>query len=182
MEAVHSIVLELGGKMGSKTYHQYVVAEELRAEDWRPEILQLLKSLRYDPAHDADGWLAKARILLSSYLGSRGSIAQKLRSHQELSAILSCKPASNLCARTIHSVKGQEFPSICVVLSPRTSKELLDYLITGRPTDNAEAARKLYVAASRAERLLVIAAPKSQGPRLVEHIKKTGAEVTEFNL
>jgi DNA helicase II / ATP-dependent DNA helicase PcrA len=184
MESVHSIVLELGGKMGCKTYYQYVAAEELRVEDWRPEILQLLKSLRYDPAHDTsvDGWLTKARTLLSCYLGGGGSIAQKLRNHQGLGAILSCKPASNLSARTIHSVKGMEFPGICVVLSPRTCKELLDYLITGEPTDSAEAARKLYVAASRAERLLVIAVPRSQGPRLVEHIKKTGAEMIEFNL
>jgi hypothetical protein len=75
-----------------------------------------------------------------------------------------------------------EFPGICVVLSPRTCKDLIGYLTTGQPAKSAEAARKLYVAASRAERLLVIAVPKSQGSRLVEHIKKTGAEVTDFNL
>jgi DNA helicase-2/ATP-dependent DNA helicase PcrA len=184
MEAVHSIVLELGGKMGAKTYHQYVRAEALKAEDWRPEVLQLLQSLRYDSAHDtgADAWLTRARNLLVSCLGTSGSIAQKLRNHQALSAILTCKPVSNLSARTIHSVKGMEFPGICVVLSPRTCKDLLDYLTTGQPAKSAEATRKLYVAASRAERLLVIAAPRSQGSRLVEHIKRTEAEVTEFTL
>jgi superfamily I DNA/RNA helicase len=184
MEAVHSILLELGGKMGRKTYYQYVRAEALKAEDWRPEVLELLQSLRYDPAHDgdADTWLTKARNLLAPFLGTSGSIAQKLRNHQALSAILTSKPASDLSARTIHSVKGMEFPGICVVLSPRTCKDLLDYLTTGRPAESAEAARKLYVAASRAERLLVIAVPRSQGSRLVEHIKKTGAEVTECTL
>jgi hypothetical protein len=40
----------------------------------------------------------------------------------------------------------------------------------------------LYVATSRAERLLVLAVPKSQGSRLVEHIKKTDAEVSEIIL
>jgi superfamily I DNA/RNA helicase len=184
MEALHSLVLELGGKMGAKTYHQYVRAEALKAADWRPEVLQLLQSLRYDPAHDADtdSWLTRARSLLAPSLASSGSIAQKLRKHQALSAILTCKPASNLSARTIHSVKGMEFPGICVVLSPRACKDLLDYLTTGQPAKSAEAARKVYVAASRAERSLVIAVPKSQGSRLVEHIKKNGAEVTEFTL
>jgi hypothetical protein len=75
-----------------------------------------------------------------------------------------------------------EFPGICVVLSPKTSKDLLDYLTTGQPAKSAEAAPKLYVTASRAERLLVIAVPKSQGSRLVEHIKRTDAEVTEIIL
>lgn len=184
MEALHSIVLELGGKMGAKTYHQIVRAEALKPEDWRPEVLQLLQSLRYDPAHDADAdaWLTRARNLLAPFLGSSGSIAQKLRNHQALSAILTRKPAFNLSARTIHSVKGMEFPGIGVVLSPITCKDLLDYLTTGQPAKSAEAARKLYVAASRAERLLVIAVPKSQGSRLVEHIKKTDAEVTEIIL
>lgn len=184
MEALHFILLELGGKMGAKTYHQYVTAEGLKAEDWRPDVLELLQSLRYDSAHDADAdaWLTRARSLLAPSLGGGGSIAQKLRKHQALPAILTCRPTSNLSSRTIHSVKGMEFPGICVVLSPRTCKDLLDYLTTGQPAKSAEAARKLYVAASRAERLLVIAVPKSQGSRLVEHIKKTGAEVTEFTL
>jgi DNA helicase-2/ATP-dependent DNA helicase PcrA len=184
MEALHSIALWLGGKMGEKTYYQFVRAEALKTEDWRPEVLQVLQSLRYDPAHDADAdaWLTRARNLLAPFLGSSGSIAQKLRNHQTLSAILTCKPASDLSPRTIHSVKGMEFPGICVVLSPRTCKDLLDYLTTGQPAKSAEAARKLYVAASRAERLLVIAVPKSQGSRLVEHIKKTDAEVTEIIL
>jgi superfamily I DNA/RNA helicase len=184
MEALHAIVLELSGKMGAKTYHQYVRAEALKAEDWRPEVLQLLQSLRYDPAHyaDANAWLTRARGLLGPFLGNSGSIAQNLRNHQDLSAILTCKPASNLSARTIHSVKGMEFPGICVVLSPRTCKDLIGYLTTGQPAKSAEAARKLYVAASRAERLLVIAVPNTRGSRLVEHIKKTGAEVTEFTL
>ena len=90
MEALHSIVLELGGKMGAKTYHQIVRAEALKPEDWRPEVLQLLQSLRYDSAHDADAdaWLTRARNLLAPFLGSSGSIAQKLRNHQTLSAVL----------------------------------------------------------------------------------------------
>jgi hypothetical protein len=181
MESLHGIVLELGGKMGEKTYHQYIAAEGLKPEEWRPAILELLQPLRFDPARDdAEAWLTRARTHVAPYLGANGgSIAQKLRKHHALAAILACTPMSSLSARTIHSVKGMEFPGVCVVLSTTTCKDIIDYLTTGQPGQSAEGARKLYVAASRAERLLVIAVPKSQGARLVAHIKNTGAEVTE---
>jgi hypothetical protein len=185
METLHGIVLELGEKMGSKTYHQYVTAEGLKPEDWRPAILELLQSLRFDPVRDIDaqGWLTRARTLLSPFLGTNGSsIAQKLNNNKNLAAILASKPMTNLSARTIHSVKGMQFPGICVVMSTTTCKGIIDYLTTGQPSQSAEGARKLYVAASRAERLLVIAVPKSQGARLVAQVKKTGAEVTEVLL
>jgi len=185
METLHGIVLELGEKMGSKTYHQYVTVEGLKPQDWRPEILELLQSLRFDAVRDVDaqGWLTRARTLLSPYLGTvDSSIAQKLRNNQNLATILASKPMTNLSARTIHSVKGMEFPGVCVVMSTTTCKGIIDYLTTGQPSQSAEGARKLYVASSRAERLLVIAVPKSQGARLVTHIKKTGAEVTEVVL
>ena len=185
LETLHDIVLELGGKLGEKTYHQYIAAENLKPEDWRPAIMELLQSLQFDPVRDADAeaWLNHARTNMTPYLGANsGSIAQKLRRHQALAAILASKPMSSLSARTIHSVKGMEFPGVCVVLSSTTCKDIVDYLTTGQPVQSAEGARKLYVAASRAERLLVIAVPKSQGARLVAHIKKTGAELTEVVL
>ena len=182
METLHDIVLELGGKMGEKTYHQYIAAAGLKSEEWRPEILELLQRLRFDPVRDADAeaWLTRARTHMAPYLGVNScSVAQKLRKHQALAAILTCTPLSSLSAQTIHSVKGMEFSGVCVVLSTTTCKDIIDYLTTGQPAQSAEGARKLYVAASRAERLLVIAVPKSQGARLVAQIKKTGAEVTE---
>jgi superfamily I DNA/RNA helicase len=183
MEALHGILLELGGRMGQKTYHQHVSAEGLKPEDWRPLILELLQSLRYDAAldTDSDAWLERARTLLSPYLGANGgSIAQKLSRHQDLAAVLGAKPTSGLTARTIHSVKGMQFPAVCVVMSVKTSKVIIDYLTTGQPASSADSARRLYVAASRAERLLVIAIPKGQGNRLIPHIEKTGAEVTQI--
>jgi DNA helicase-2/ATP-dependent DNA helicase PcrA len=185
LESLHAIVLELGGQMGEKTYHQHVTAEGLKPEEWRPSILELLKSLHYDPSSYAtvDIWLDHARGILSPYLGANiGSIAQNLMNHQDLATVLATKDSSSLSAGTIHSVKGMEFPGVCVVLSVRTTKDIIDYLTTGQPSQSAEGARKIYVAASRAERLLVIAVPKSQGSRLIAHLKMTGAEVTQTML
>jgi DNA helicase-2/ATP-dependent DNA helicase PcrA len=185
MEAVHTVVLELGGHLGEKTYHQHIVAQELKPEDWRPSILVILQSLRYDPACDtsADVWLARARVLLTPHLATGGSsIAQMLRRNQDLAVVFAATPMSSLTARTIHSVKGMQFPAVCVVLTTTTSKSIIDYLTTGQPPEMAENARKLYVAASRTERLLVIAVPKSQGSRIVQHIQKTNAQVTQISL
>jgi hypothetical protein len=148
-------------------------------------MLALVQSLHYDPAAHAnsDAWLGDARTLLSPYLGTDcGTIAQRLSNHQDLVAVLSTTPLSSLTAGTIHSVKGMQFPGVCVVLSIKTTKDIVDYLITGQPSQSAEGARKLYVAASRAERLLVIATPKSQGVRLIKHMEKTGAKVTQIVL
>jgi DNA helicase-2/ATP-dependent DNA helicase PcrA len=62
------------------------------------------------------------------------------------------------------------------------AKGILDYLETGSPVNFAEGSREIYVAASRAERLLAIPIPKSQGKRLVDHIGHTGAKVTVMPL
>jgi ATP-dependent exoDNAse (exonuclease V) beta subunit len=74
-----------------------------------------------------------------------------------------------------------EYPAVCVVTTT-TLKGILDFLETGEPTDKAEDARKLYVAASRAEELLVIAAPKSQAERLKTHLCGQGAMVMVTNI
>jgi ATP-dependent exoDNAse (exonuclease V) beta subunit len=71
-----------------------------------------------------------------------------------------------------------EYPAVCVVTTTSTLKAILDFLETGDPSDKAEDTRKLYVAASRAERLLVIAAPKSQSERLQKYLCSQGSAVT----
>jgi ATP-dependent DNA helicase UvrD/PcrA len=181
MEEVHKVVLEIEGCAGRKTYHQHIAAEGIRPDLWRPHILSLLRELRYDPAvfPNADAWHERAKELLAPSLPLGGqTIAQRLRRNQELSAALAVAPKSSPPARTIHSVKGMEFPAVCVVMTVATAKGIIDYLETGSPADQAESAREIYVAASRAERLLVIAAPKSQADRLAAHLATTGAQVT----
>ena len=75
-------------------------------------------------------------------------------------------------------MKGMEFPAVCVVLSTATAKGILDYLSTGSPLANSEDARKIYVGASRAERLLAIAAPRSQAERLLRLLESTSASIS----
>jgi ATP-dependent DNA helicase UvrD/PcrA len=185
MEEVHKVVLKIEGRAGRKTYHQHIAAEDIRPDAWRPHILLLLRELRYDPAvfSSADAWHERAKELLAPFLPLGGqTIAQRLRRNQKLGTALAVPPKCSPQARTIHSVKGMEFPAVCVVMTVATAKGIIDYLETGSPAEQAESVREIYVAASRAERLLAIASPKSQADRLAAHLATTGAEVTMITL
>lgn len=181
IDEVHKIILELEGRLAGMSYHQFLAAHNLKPDEWRPRVLQLLRALRYDPKifADADAWHDRAKELLAPRLPAGGlSISQRLRKNKDIAGVLAAAPSVCSPAKTIHSVKGLEFPAVCVVTTSQTIKRVLDFLETGAPADSAEAARELYVAASRAQRLLVIAAPKSQSTRFSLHLQKIGAQVT----
>lgn len=186
IEEMHRIILTLEGRLVGKTYHQFLAANEMKPEYWRPQVLSILHDLRYDPALDADAnaWLERARRRLAPFIPEGSpSIARLLRKNQDVDSIVRMADAADHPpARTIHSVKGMEFPSVCVVTVQATLPGILDYLETGEPEKRAEDARKLYVAASRAERLLVFAVPKSQSDRLAKHLRMGGCEVTILNV
>ena len=177
--AIHRIMLELSGQMGDRTYHQYLGHAGITAEAWRPEALALAQALRFCPQSfaTAEAWLDTARRLLGPLLPAGGlSINQRLRRNGELEKALSFAPASGHTARTIHSVKGMEFPAICVVMSPSTAKGIVDFLTGDGAVDNEEA-RKIYVGASRAQCLLAIALPRTQAPRLRDLMAGMGGAV-----
>lgn len=185
IEAIHKILLELEGHLIGKTYHQHVAEAEIEPNSWRPRALSLVHALRYDPTRfmTADAWLDCARQLLAQWAPANGpSIKQLLRRNADLVKVLSSTAPSGHSARTIHSVKGMEFPAVCVVMSSRTAKGICDYLTTGSPTSSSEEARKIYVGASRAQRLLAIAAPKSQATRISSLLQATGAPISLINL
>ena len=170
LEELHRVVLIIEGKLTQKTYRQYMDAYGSKHQTWRPEILRLAKQLHYTPEKhkNMDGWLEHARDILKVKLPSGGdkSIKQLLKRNDLLAEALLPTPAHRHPARTIHSVKGAEFPAVCVVLSTRKAKGTIEYLETGTNSMMAEELRKLYVGASRAQRLLVIATPHTQIKKL----------------
>lgn len=185
LEAVHRIMLELEGHTANKTYHQHVVDAELEPGAWRARILELVDALRFNPTRFAtvDAWHDHARVLLAPLLPSGGqSINQRLRRNAELPKALSTAPLIGHSARTIHSVKGREFPGVCVVMSPRTAKGIFDFLSASSSTTDNEEARKIYVGASRAQRLLAIAVPRSQASRLVTLLQSMKGGVSLIEL
>lgn len=167
---MHRVVLTLEGHLARKTYRQHMDALNDKNQSWRPEMLRLGKQLRYDPERhkDADGWLDDAREILKGKLPSGGgrSIKQVLKRHDKLAEALLPPSLHSHSARTIHSVKGAEFPAVCVVLSTKRAKGTIEHLETGALASMAEELRKLYVGASRAQRLLAIATPHTQVKKL----------------
>ncbi|MCO1367064.1 UvrD-helicase domain-containing protein [Burkholderia multivorans] len=182
LEELHKIALELEGHTTGKTYHQHIADTAITPESWRPRMLQLAESLRFDPTRyeSPEEWLEHARALLAPYLpaGVTQSINQRLRRSRDLAHALSAAPSIGHPAKTIHSVKGMEFPGVCVVISAKWAKQILDFLTGDGTTLSFEEARKIYVGASRAKRLLVIAIPKSQSGRFVTHLRSEGAGVS----
>ena len=66
--------------------------------------------------------------------------------------------------------------------TPQTFASILDFLTDGTKREKAEDARKIYVAASRAKKLLVFAVPKSRSAQFANHIRSSGAEVATTDL
>jgi DNA helicase II / ATP-dependent DNA helicase PcrA len=181
LEAIHRIMLDLEGNMTGRTYHQHLTETEEEPGSWRPRALAIAEELRFSPERfgTADAWLDRARRLLESLLpvGGGQSINQRLRRNAELATALSAAALSGHPARTIHSVKGMEFPAVCVVMSPSTAKGILDFLTGDGGSRDNEEARKIYVGASRAQRLLVIALARTQAPRLRDLMVSMGGDV-----
>lgn len=175
---LHRIVLMVQGHISALgAYHSYLLSEGLEDGRWRPEIIALANGLRFDQADTVAQWLARARTLLVTGLVANSTIGQRLRAHAGLSAALAGAPTNSSPARTIHSVKGQEFPGVCVVLTTKTAGAIIDLLEGQTSTGADEEARKIYVGASRAQRLLAIAVPKSRAARLEKILVAGGCDV-----
>jgi ATP-dependent exoDNAse (exonuclease V) beta subunit len=165
---LHQSVLLVRGNIARKSdYQDYIQAQGLQDGRWRTEVIELGEALRLRAEETGDQWLGRARQLLDHDLIGNSTIRNRLHAHNDLEEMLAVPSSDALPARSIHSVKGLEFPAVCVVLTSKGAGSILDVL-EGKSTEVTamEQARKIYVAASRAERLLAIATPKSQSNRL----------------
>ena len=176
---VHKVVLSLSGKLDNRTYHQTLADEEIMDLNWRGEMVNVLRALEFDPSkgHTREEWVGRAHACMTPYLDkASGTIGRKIPNTKKLDDFLCGQPVQGLSPRTIHEVKGKEYPAMCVVITSTTAKGILDHL-EGKDDKMAEEAREIYVAASRAEKLLVIACLKSQVERLKKHLESNGAKV-----
>ena len=83
------------------------------------------------------------------------------------------RPATPVCASIVHQVKGEEEDAVLVIVpSDSRTAGLIDAWVTGdHPGDIAESLRVLYVATTRARRLLAIAMPGEAQGRLAIFLK-----------
>lgn len=161
---LHRVVLQVRGVISSAAdYLPYVKTNGLGDGRWRSEIIEVGNALKLAPGESAREWLNRAKLILGKELLGSSTISQRLRFNSELETALVHASPTALQGKSIHSVKGLEFPAVCVLLTAKTAGAILDAL--NGTTDEAKAvedAREVYVAASRAERLLAIATPKSR--------------------
>lgn len=166
---LHRVVLQVQGVIANAgDYTTHVTANGSDDGRWRPNIIAVGQALKVSPGEKAEDWLNRARIILGKDLVGPSTIGQRLRSNDKLATVLVAEVSPTaLPAKAIHSVKGLEFPAVCVALTARTAGGILDVLNgTVDDAENVEEARKIYVAASRAECLLAIATPKSRAAAL----------------
>lgn len=183
LDGVHRAVLLVQGRIAAAVeYYRYLIDHKLEDGRWRPEIIGLASALRYVERMGVDTWLDEARALLKPGLIAAGAIGQRLKSHSALADVLSPRCVELHPARTIHSVKGLEFPAVCVVLTKSRVGGILDHLEGAEEEECAEDARKIYVAASRAERLLVVAIPRSNAQRLVKLFASAGCSASCYSI
>ncbi len=175
---LHATILWIQGHISTiGGYHRYIQGTGLDDGRWRPALLELARSLKYDPAEGEMAWLLKARAALSPDYVAPTGINLRLKGTKDLKNALAAAPAKSCSSRTIHSAKGLEFPAVCVVLTTKTAGKIMDLLEgTANPAIEEEA-RKIYVSASRAQKLLAMAVPASQCDRLATHLAKSGAEI-----
>lgn len=165
---LHRAILQIKGEISNAgAYSTHVLNSGLDDGRWRPGVIAIGQALKVLAGESAEDWLKRARDLLRSDLVGSSSIGQRLRYNQKLAAVLAEASPTALPAKAIHSVKGLEFPAVCVVLTVKTSGDILNVLTGAEMASKpVEEARKIYVAASRAERLLAIAAPNSRATAL----------------
>lgn len=165
---LHRVILLVQERIKNLSdYDDYLEREKIDDWKWRAEVIEIANGLRFDPFKGPEQWLERARTLLTPGLVSSSSIKQRLRSTSDLETALASAPDDSPPARTIHSVKGLEFPGVCVVLTSKTAGPIIDRLEGGGASTADEETRKIYVGCSRAERLLAIAIPKSRVSRLI---------------
>ena len=93
MEAVHRLLLEMQGALSACSYHQYLQEQEIQPLTWRPQIITILRDLKFDPDRftDARAWHDHAKTLIAQHvtLEPGATIGQKLKWNAGIEPMLS---------------------------------------------------------------------------------------------
>ncbi|ABC82991.1 ATP-dependent helicase [Anaeromyxobacter dehalogenans] len=145
----------------------------------RTEALRILCSLAKESIGIGDAsWLERARCALDRAdmllpTGTTCASGQVLKKAGKEWRVPEAPCEFRGTATTVHAAKGREYPGVMVVLPPgKRTKQLLDEWETRQ---DSEGRAVLYVAATRAQRLLVLAAPNEYASRVYSLASRDGA-------
>ena len=162
-----------------QSFHQVLSDNDLVIEDFRRDALSLAEELK-PVAGDADqpkDWIDRCKKVLALQFPDGNTGLVRVPRQQAASALkdaLSTVDKTQHPISTIHQVKGQEFPGICVVIPPSSVEELIERL---ENSNIDEPERVLYVAVTRAKRVCAIALPDTVVDRMKALLELRGAKI-----
>lgn len=108
-------------------------------------------------ATGVDGWADRARTLVAGLvaLPAGKSIKQVLPSGGDWYEELNVPPPVDVPCATVHEAKGRDYEAVCLVLEKDSAEAVGDW----EKRMSSEVLRVLYVGATRAKKMLAIAAP-----------------------
>lgn len=179
LSRLHKVVLFVRGEIDHLGAYTAFMASQPASNNWREEIISMGQALQLGPSESAENWLDRTRLMVGTKMSGSASIAQRLKKSDKLNDLLSIGQGSTTPSLSVHSVKGKEFPAVCVVLTTQNMGPIFD-ILTGasQRDDHMELARTVYVAASRAQRFLALAVPKRLASDLGHHLRSSGGSVT----
>jgi DNA helicase-2/ATP-dependent DNA helicase PcrA len=138
--------------------------------------------------HDRQSYSGRLRTVVNAQQFSPGvslqPVSQYLRtpSADQWEKLGAPPQNSSLTWAAVHSVKGQEFPAVALVIAKTTARTRdengLSAVDHWEANTDAEARRVLYVGASRAEGLLILAVHRSHQSRVKAILQRDGVPFT----
>jgi len=176
LRAIEQLLLEFMGRLGAhETAAQAIARQGLNRRVIRRQALEFLANLpKHCPGDDAArrAWIETARLACKSLMlpcPPRQTISQFFRTPTDRAWArgLRVRDEGGLPCSTVHEAKGKQFDAVLVVIPPdrapgnRTS----EFFAAWENRAELEAKRVVYVAVTRARRLIMLAVPVTYTPR-----------------
>ena len=79
MEAVHRVLLEMQGALSACSYHQYLQEHEIQPLSWRPQVISILRDLKFDVTpHSIPSLLRAVTVVVGHVSGKKSAVVQRL--------------------------------------------------------------------------------------------------------
>lgn len=175
VEALTGQIFEyLGCIEEGETLHQALIRLEVEISEFRGTVVDIIEAINpiAEDADDPGAWLARVKeVFERRFDGGRGGLLRlpPAKKIGELKSVLTVRDSASCPVSTIHRVKGQEFPAVCVVVPPAKAEELIDRLERGQI---GEAERVLYVGLTRGQRIAALAVPEVIRERLLAIMRR----------
>ncbi|MFS2318117.1 UvrD-helicase domain-containing protein [Maricaulis sp. D1M11] len=184
IEDVGALIFEYRGLIqDGESFHQVLAKDQLEISDFRAEIVELISAISpvVGESDNPRSWLDRSKAAFDERFEGGRTALFRMPSQKPLKNLqdaLSVRETTASPVSTIHNVKGQEFPAICVVVPPSGAEDLFERL---ERHQIEEPERVLYVGLTRAERISALAVPVVIGDRFIALARSAGLVIKHIN-